>query len=413
MRRRRGWVIAAAVPAVAAVFYGAVSWVFSDTLIGQQFPTSDEQVSFADFGLPDPESVTIPNGQTRLAGWYFPNPGKAGCAVIQLHGFTSNKAEVLVAAPLFWDRGCDVLAYDLRGHGDSSPGLLTYGVLDKGDELAAVDWLAGKTGLPHAKIGLMGWSYGAATSLQAAAARQDLAFVIADASFSSLPDIASVQAQKRFGAWARIFVPGALLVSRLRASFDPSQASPEDAVRGLTTPVLLITSTTDGFTPYQQSEAIYSNSNPAHTRLVVTKWGAPHSMSYPTDPAAYRRIVDDFLQTFVPDFGGRLADRAIVTFEVAGGERFKVLLDTKALVHHAELLFEGQDVAAIPVGPVRRGDAGVNAPWSWQIDPSRFSFAFATIEVCDGIPSDVEKGLVTSPDYCPWSAKVVAIQPAP
>jgi uncharacterized protein len=306
----RGRLVIALVVVGLVVAYGGVSAVFADKLIGQQFPTTDEDVAFADFGLPQPETATISNGQTQLAAWYFANPRKAGCAVIVLHGFTGNRAEVLGAAPLFWDRGCDLLLYDLRSHGASSPGLLTYGVLDKGDELAAVDWLAGKTGLPHARIGLVGWSYGAATSLQAASSRPDVAFVIADASFSSLRDIATVQAGQMFGAWAQAFVPGALFIAGLRAGFDPGQASPADAVRGLTTPVLLIHSTTDEFTPYEHSEAIFANSNQSHTRLILTRWGAPHAMSYPTNPVAYTRIVDDFLATFAPDFGSRVADPA-------------------------------------------------------------------------------------------------------
>ena len=36
----------------------------------------------------------------------------------------------------------------------------------------------------------------------------------------------------------------------------------------------------------------------------------------------------------------------------------------------------------------------------------------AATEVCDGRPSDVEKRVITSDRYCPWSAKVVAIAPA-
>jgi uncharacterized protein len=289
--------------AVVAI-YASVSWVFSGKLIAQQF-AAKEDVAFSDFGLPAPENETIDNGTTHLAAWYFPNPQAAHCAVVLLHGFTSNRAEVLIAAPLFWGRGCDLLAFDLRGHGDSSRGLLTYGVLDKRDELAAVDWLSRRTGLKDGRIGLMGWSYGAATSLQAAAARPDLAFVVADSSFSSLSDIASVQAGKLFGSWAKMFVPGALLISGWRAGFDTAQAAPERAVRGLRTPVLLVHSTTDDFTPYQQSESIYANSDHRHTRLVLTRWGAPHSMSYPTDPAAYTRLVDSFLDTYVPRFGFR------------------------------------------------------------------------------------------------------------
>lgn len=87
-------------------------------------------------------------------------------------------------------------------------------------------------------------------------------------------------------------------------------------------------------------------------------------------------------------------------------------LATAELVDHAGKLLEGESVSAIPIGRVVRHDPGVNAPWSWHLSPDTFSFAFATVEVCDGIPSDVESGAITSDDYCPWSAKVVAVESA-
>ncbi|PRY31171.1 hypothetical protein CLV70_10355 [Pseudosporangium ferrugineum] len=31
-------------------------------------------------------------------------------------------------------------------------------------------------------------------------------------------------------------------------------------------------------------------------------------------------------------------------------------------------------------------------------------------EVCDGLPSDVEKHAITVPYFCPWGAEVIAIQ---
>ncbi len=36
-----------------------------------------------------------------------------------------------------------------------------------------------------------------------------------------------------------------------------------------------------------------------------------------------------------------------------------------------------------------------------------------TTEVCDGLPSYVEDGTLTSPYYCPWSAEVTAISDGP
>ena len=213
---------------VVVIGYAALSWEFADRLIGGQFLPQDEEADFAEYGLPEPEAVTIANGDVELSAWYFANPDTAGCAVVVTHGFSGNKAQMLApGAKLFFERGCDILVYDLRGHGASSRGLLTYGYFDKEDQIAVIDWLMERTGLPDERIGLWGVSYGAATSIQTAAARPGLGFVIADASYSSMPDIAAVQADKQIGVWARAFIPGALAVAGWRAGFDPSEASPE------------------------------------------------------------------------------------------------------------------------------------------------------------------------------------------
>lgn len=288
--------------AVLIVLYGSVSWVFSSKLIAQQFP-SEEQVDFASFGLPNPEEFTVANGKINLAGWYFDNPANGGCGVVMLHGYTGNKVTVLNTNSLFWDLGCDLVFYDLRGHGLSSKGMHTYGALDKGDQIAVIDWFINRTGLPENKIGLIGWSYGAATSLLTAAERPGLAFVIADASYSSVTDIGTTQAGKMFGTWAKVFVPGALLISRIRGDFNPSDAAPATAIKNVTIPTLLIHSTTDEFTPFEQSVKIFANSDQSHTRLILTQYGAPHAQSYGTDRVAYTGYIDAFLAAYVPGFG--------------------------------------------------------------------------------------------------------------
>jgi hypothetical protein len=103
----------------------------------------------------------------------------------------------------------------------------------------------------------------------------------------------------------------------------------------------------------------------------------------------------------------------VVTFEVAGGERFRVLLTDPADIEVADRLVAGEDAPSIPNGRVVRGETGVNEGFTWSLDPADFEFADVTIEVCDGVPSDVEQGLVTSDRFCPWSAVIADIQPAP
>jgi hypothetical protein len=99
----------------------------------------------------------------------------------------------------------------------------------------------------------------------------------------------------------------------------------------------------------------------------------------------------------------------VVTFEVAGypDETYKIELATPELIQHVKQLMAGEEVARIPNGLVVRDDPGVNAPWSWHIDPSSLAFADVTTEVCDGLPSFVENDEVTSPYFCPWETRIV------
>jgi hypothetical protein len=107
---------------------------------------------------------------------------------------------------------------------------------------------------------------------------------------------------------------------------------------------------------------------------------------------------------------GSQSDPIVVTFEVVD-ERYKVLLTDPADIDSARRLLAGEDVASIPNGRVVR-ETGVNEGYSWSIDPTDIEFAEVTIEVCDGLPSDVEMGVVSGDRYCPWSAVVVGVEPA-
>lgn len=99
----------------------------------------------------------------------------------------------------------------------------------------------------------------------------------------------------------------------------------------------------------------------------------------------------------------------VVTFRVADSEQFKIRLTDPTDIEVARKLFAGSEAPRIPNGIVIRGSSDINAGYSWHIDPDTVEFADVTTEVCDGLPSDVEKGLITSDRYCPWSAEVIAI----
>ena len=103
----------------------------------------------------------------------------------------------------------------------------------------------------------------------------------------------------------------------------------------------------------------------------------------------------------------------VVTLRVADAEEYRIRLTDPDDIAIAQKLLAGAVAPRIPNGRVVRGDPDVNVGYSWHIDPASVEFADTTTEVCDGRPSDIENGTLTSEWYCPWSAQVVAIAPAP
>ena len=307
MKRKRLWTAIAAVLLLVVVIFGAASWIFSSLIIAGETQSlanaAAEGDTPAQFGLPEPEVIAIDTGEVTLAGWYFDNPVDGGCGLMFLHGFRGTRYHALNWAPLFWKRGCDVLAYDHRGHGDSTPAFHTYGYYEKEDALVALDWFAVQTGLERSQIGVFGVSYGAATALQMAPMTPGIAFIGADSAYSELEEILNFQARELFPRLAPLLLPAALRVAELRAGFDVAAVAPERSVAEIDAPVLLVHSLTDEYTVPSHSEDIYANSDPSRTVLELTDWGAPHGRSIITDLSAYEQLVDEFLGRYVPDFG--------------------------------------------------------------------------------------------------------------
>jgi hypothetical protein len=101
------------------------------------------------------------------------------------------------------------------------------------------------------------------------------------------------------------------------------------------------------------------------------------------------------------------SSEAVVTFRVAS-ETFRVLLTSAAQLAAARAAQAGGP-ARIPVGRIVAGTQ-VNTGWSWHLE--NVTFAELAIEVCDGLPSHVEREGTRfgAGSYCPWSAVVVQIE---
>jgi hypothetical protein len=97
---------------------------------------------------------------------------------------------------------------------------------------------------------------------------------------------------------------------------------------------------------------------------------------------------------------------ALVTFRVVN-ETFKVLLADSATIDLARRTQAGS-VKRFPNGRILPG-TDVNTGWNWHLVD--IEMVEASIELCDGRPSDVEREGASygGGRFCPWSATIVSI----
>lgn len=99
----------------------------------------------------------------------------------------------------------------------------------------------------------------------------------------------------------------------------------------------------------------------------------------------------------------------VATFKVAG-QTFKVKFTKAADIALAKKVLAGKaSPVPFPIGKIVYGSPDVNTGYTWHLDS--VAWTESATEVCDGRPrSDVETRHLTSPYYCPWGAKLVALK---
>jgi len=124
----------------------------------------------------------------KLRGWLLKSKERKAL-IIFFHGISDSMYGHLSFLEGFVKQGFDVLAYDLRAHGESTGNFCTYGFYEKKDTESAIDFLE-KNGYitSDSIIGLMGVSLGAAVALQSLNMDSRIKFCIAEAPFSNLGD---------------------------------------------------------------------------------------------------------------------------------------------------------------------------------------------------------------------------------
>jgi pimeloyl-ACP methyl ester carboxylesterase len=257
-------------------------------------------------------SIQSPHGY-RIAGTMLKAPDPTAPTALFIHGITWTRFGMFKYMKSFIDRGWNVAAIDLPGHGATkaprrfSP---TYGFREKDDVAVTLTFLKG-TFPKTSKLGLVGESLGAGTVLQYGpvgaplakkkneAQEREIDFIVADSPFSSAYDELLAQT-RRICVPNFIGRPACLLVSlytRIFRGFFLGSASPAKAILSTDLPILFIHGMEDRYVPTMMSISLVNSRKKAgtgRTDLLLVP-GASHVKSYSTDSALWEKTVFDFI----------------------------------------------------------------------------------------------------------------------
>lgn len=217
---------------------------------------------------------------------------------ILAHGYSGTSKEMAPFAKLFYDLGFTIVLPDARGHGDSEGDYIGFGWPERHDYLAWIDLLISRYG-QDTEIVLFGISMGGATVLNVSgeALPDQVKAIVEDCGYSSVEKELSYQLKNLYKLPSYPFIPMTSLLTKYKAGYSFTEASPVDQVKKSSTPTLFIHGDKDSFVPTDMAYELYQAA--ASDKALYIVHGAEHAYSYVTDKDEYRRQVTRFLSRYL------------------------------------------------------------------------------------------------------------------
>jgi pimeloyl-ACP methyl ester carboxylesterase len=289
-----GWVLLSGA-AAALAGYTALAAVIAQrvTRSRRRFPNAEPSTVGLTY-----ENVRLQARGEKLtiAAWHMPSPG-ATRAVVIAHGIGGCRGREFTVRSLdlmahLVRSGFTVLAIDLRGHGESGPAPMTYGIRERRDVLGAVDWLLAR-GYTPGTIGILGASMGGVAGIGAADEEPAIGALVVD---SSCADFLAMM-RLHFRREARMplfFLPGALLIAQLLTGESLAGLRPASDLRAMERrPLLIIHARGDQMVPVVHGRALAMAGKGEFWKTESTR----HLGSFEADPLAYSARVTQFFAT--------------------------------------------------------------------------------------------------------------------
>ena len=237
-------------------------------------------------------------GKIKIAGWWIPTPEARGKCAIILHGYSDAKVGGIAWAPMLRSMGFNILALDLRAHGESGGSFTTAGFWERHDISQVIDQTKSERPRDFEQVILFGVSLGAAIAAATAAMRTDLAAVILESPFLDFHN-AAARHGTNLGTPGPMFQEPAYRLAQWISRADFNAVRPKDTIPKIPCPVLLIQSGDDPFvSPEDQAElrrVISTCKSRAPGAICWDLPGVHHVIGLQLHPVEYSRQIQDFL----------------------------------------------------------------------------------------------------------------------
>ncbi len=290
---------------VLVILYGLISFFIARGVTTAEVVPQEDHPRNHGLAAEDVE-FTERGGKLRLSGWYIDSVAESvgegvedAPHLIFVHGLNSVRSgdNALELAARLVQSGYSILMFDLRGHGSSEDNQVSGGYYERRDVWGAYDYLVERRGAVEGKVGLLGFSMGAATAILAAAEEPGIRAVAADSPYAAASELIAQEAARKspVPSWLMpVFLPTVKLMAKGIYGIDVGVLTPVKAVTQLDYPVLIIHGLKDERVPASHGERVAAAGSEGTVLWLVDAEG--HLDSYKTYPDEYFQRVDAYFR---------------------------------------------------------------------------------------------------------------------
>lgn len=209
-----------------------------------------------------------------LKAWFIKTKkDSTGKTLILLHDIGQSKWNLISIAKYYDSLGYNLLLPDMRAHGLSTGKLCTYGYHEKYDVKAMIQYLKKRPDVK--KIGIIGFSMGAAVAIQSAPLDTNIKAMVLQNPYKDLRSATRDYGRKTLSVLSDIMFPLVVKSTEKQAKFKLSEVDMVRDIKKVHIPTLFILSENDSDVPFARSHYVYMNAN-----TPKTLWKVPDAQHF-------------------------------------------------------------------------------------------------------------------------------------